>query len=193
MKLIKLEVRSIRDSESVVANLTIEKQKGETWNRARVDTVTSGTPEATREIVLGDDERLIIEGRVDQIVEYDREQGSAKMVPADPDARAKLAAEEKATNEANIKHAEIQKQQDEAKAKALAAQVPKTNLGNPVQTSDAPVNTKTAGDTGQGAVGTQPDKPGGTSQSPANTMNTPGTPGAGSTVTPANPAEEKKP
>lgn len=76
MKVIKIEINSINETEEVVANLFLEQRKGETWNRSKVITVVSGQGENSRQLILNDDERLVVEGKTSRKVVFDAGQNA---------------------------------------------------------------------------------------------------------------------
>src|SRR4249919_2967243 len=80
MKVVNVEILPAKDGEVVTAVITEETQKGGSWKEGSKTTVKSGTPEAKRTILLDEDDRIIIEGRVEAEVVYDPTQMSAKMV-----------------------------------------------------------------------------------------------------------------
>lgn len=130
MKIIKVEVLAVRQTEQVSANLHVEKQKGTMWNRTRVISVVSGQPDALREFLLEDDERLIIEGASRKIVEYDRNQSATKIVDADPEVREAQNRADSATHEANALRERKEREVKPPLAEAERQAQPRTNLGN---------------------------------------------------------------
>lgn len=72
-----IEVLPIRDGERVSATVSIEDRRGGSWSRSETRTVLSGEPEASRRIVLRDDQRLVIEGKSDTEVRFDPVQKAA--------------------------------------------------------------------------------------------------------------------
>lgn len=137
MKIIEINILSVNAGEEVVANIILEQKKGEIWNRAKVITVTSGSPEALRKLNVADNERIVIEGTTSKKVVYDREQNMSKVVDADDEVRAAQEKADAATKEANTLREQKQNLADAAKADADKVSEPKTNLGNPAP-SDAP-------------------------------------------------------
>lgn len=131
MKAIEVVIHSVGTGEEVVANLIVEQQKGEIWNRSKVITVVSGSPEASRRLLLEDNERLVIDGTTSKKVVYDREQNMAKVVDADPEVREKQAAAEAAQREANVAREQKQNAFAEGQRAAAAQAEPKTSIGNP--------------------------------------------------------------
>jgi hypothetical protein len=80
MKIVNIEVLPAKDGEVVTAIITEETQKSGSWKEGSKSTVQSGTPEAKRTVLLDDDDRVIIEGRVEAMVTLDKEQSAAKRV-----------------------------------------------------------------------------------------------------------------
>jgi hypothetical protein len=80
MKVVNIEILPAKDGEVVTAVITEETQQGGSWKEGSKNTVYSGTPEAKRTILLDDDDRVIIEGKVEAEVVYDAVQGSATRV-----------------------------------------------------------------------------------------------------------------
>lgn len=175
MKVLQITVNSIREGEEVVANLMVEQKKGETWNRTKVVTVTSGTPEATRQLVLEDNERLVIEGDTKKKVVYDREQNMSKIVDADPEVRASQEAAEFAQKEANTARERSENRTAEERKQEAIDRLPKTNLGNPL-----PPGAKAEGP----APTVQTEKPGALSAPSSTGAANPTPSGAGATPAP---------
>ncbi len=80
MKVVKVEILPARDGEVVTAVITEETKKGGSWKEGSKNTVQSGTREASRSILLDDDDRVIIEGKVEAETVLDLEQRAAKQV-----------------------------------------------------------------------------------------------------------------
>lgn len=170
MKSVRVEVLAVRQTEQVTANFHVERLKGTTWNRTRVITVVSGQPDAVREFLLEDDERLVIEGATRKIVEYDREQNATKIVDADPGVREAQKRADDATRDANVLREKVTAEVKPQVAAAAAEAQPRTNLGNPAPArppaspppaakppGGTPPNTAGGGTAshGQGATGTK--------------------------------------
>lgn len=183
MQIVKVEVLPIREGESVVANLIVEGRKGETWNRVKVITVTSGTPESQRQIVLQDGERLVVEGESKKVVVYDREQNMAKQVDADPEVRAKQEAAEQAQRDANVARENQQNALLDAKAKLDRESQAKTNLGNPVPSTPPATGTQEPNKSLDPKSGQAPSSAGSTPQTMTPTQND-----HGQGATPSKPA-----
>lgn len=77
MKSVKVIVSAIRDGEVVSGVFVKQRRRGDTWLNEESINVVSGEPGSERTFLLGDDQRLIIEGRSDMKVVYDRGQGAA--------------------------------------------------------------------------------------------------------------------
>src|SRR4029077_14457218 len=80
MKVVNIEILPAKDGEVVTAVITEETQQGGSWKEGSKNTVYSGTPEAKRSILLDDDDRVVIEGKVEAETVFDRDQGSARQV-----------------------------------------------------------------------------------------------------------------
>lgn len=157
MQVVEVKINAMSAGEEVVANFTIEERKGETWNKKRVVTVTSGSPESTRSFPLADNERLIIDGKATAAVIYDRDQNMAKKVDADPQVRAAQQNADDAQRRAN----EMREKELQAARDANRASVPS---GSP--TPDKPVVTQggVGGQAPTGATGPAPAAKPGTNQ-----------------------------
>lgn len=138
MQVLTIKVDAVSEGQQVVAEFQVQRQKGDSWNVLRVENVTSGTGESERKIVLQDDERLVVSGRVMKVAVMDPNQNVVQMVDADPDVRAAQLHNEETQRRLNIlreqKNNEIADQLKEAQKEAA----PKTNLGNPVPPPAAP-------------------------------------------------------
>lgn len=133
MMVVEVTIRSIRDTETASAAIIQEQKRGDTFNRVKVTDVTSGTPEATvRKILLADDERLVIEGRADTKVVFDKEQNAAVPVPTDPKKAQEKVVEDAVIKERNIAAEEMRRQGDDEEKIKKELDTPKTNLGRPV-------------------------------------------------------------
>lgn len=128
MKRIRVELLPAKDGDLVTGTFTVEGKKGGSWSRIEYFEVKSGTVGAHRELLLGDDERIIIEGSQSQVLFFDKEQNAAVLMPSDPKERqAKIEAD------AQIKEDSIaaeQARQDGVEADAVYSG-PKTTLGRP--------------------------------------------------------------
>lgn len=78
MKLVKVEILPAHDGEVVTATITEETKRGGSWEEGSKNTVLSGTPQASRSMMLDDDDRVIIEGKVEAEVVLDNDQRAAK-------------------------------------------------------------------------------------------------------------------
>jgi hypothetical protein len=154
MQVLDIKLNAVREGEQVAADVQVQRQKGDNWNVVRVETITSGTSEDTRKLILQDDERVIISGRISKIAVMDPNQNVVKMVDADPEIRAAQEAHEASQRRLNELRETKTNQLNEQKAEAIQKAEPKTNIGNP-----APASTPKIGDHGQGASGTKPNQP----------------------------------
>lgn len=161
MKVFTVKVDAISAGEEVRADFIVEQKKGETWNRMKVVTVTSGTPESERKFVLQDNERLLLEGQTNKVVIYDREQNMSKIVDADPEVRKAQEAAEVAQKQANVAREAKQNEVVAGLATQAQQEAPKTNLGNPVppQTTALPSGAPKGQSPLSGGVGKPPAAP----------------------------------
>lgn len=81
MKTIHISIRAANDGEVVNGSLTIQRKRGDGWTVDEVITVVSGMPGDTRTLLLGNDQRLVIEGESNTEVVYDRDQAAAVRRP----------------------------------------------------------------------------------------------------------------
>lgn len=132
MKVVEVKVVSIRDGEVVSATIIQEQKRNDYWTRVKAWDVMSGTPEASRRVLLEDDERLVIEGRASTHVVYDQEQKAAVVMPTDPAAAERKAQEDAKIAEANVKREEEARRGNETTAAQAAASAPRTNIGNSI-------------------------------------------------------------
>lgn len=139
MKIVKVEVLPIRDGETVSATIIQEQKKGEAWNRVKAWDVESGTPDASRRVMLDDNERLVIEGRSSTVTVFDQAQNAAVPMPRDPAAAERKAREELAQREQNIADEQRRNRESEELALKKTAEAPKTNIGNPAPTTQPTV------------------------------------------------------
>jgi hypothetical protein len=95
MKVVKVEVLPAKDNEVVSAVIIEETNKGGTWKETAKNTVQTGTAEARRTILLDEDDRVIIEGKVEGEVIYDHDQKSAKTVYRGERAKAEEEKDKK--------------------------------------------------------------------------------------------------
>jgi hypothetical protein len=109
MKVVNIEILPAKDGEVVTAVITEETQKGGSWKEGTKTTVQSGTPEAKRSLLLDEDDRVIIEGRVEAEVIYDPVQGSASRVYRGEKAKE----EEKKDKEQKEKFEKMEKEEKE--------------------------------------------------------------------------------
>jgi hypothetical protein len=89
MKVVKVEILPAKDGEVVTAIIKEEEEKGGNWKETSKTTVKSGTPEAVRSILLDDNERITIEGKVDNEVVIDKDQMAAREEPRSDEAKEK--------------------------------------------------------------------------------------------------------
>lgn len=128
----EVTIRSVRDGETATVTIIHEQKRGDAWIRAKAVDVASDTPEATRKIMLADNERLVIEGKSDTRVVFNKDQNAAVPVPTNPAAADDWAAEEEKQRQINIAREKAQREaREKGEAEAKAAE-PKTNIGNPV-------------------------------------------------------------
>jgi hypothetical protein len=82
MKVVKVEILPARDGEVVTAVVLTQTRKGTTgpWEDGDKHAVKSGTAEASRSVLLEDNERLVIEGRALTQTVVDPVQSSAHEV-----------------------------------------------------------------------------------------------------------------
>jgi len=80
MKLVKIEILPARDSDVVRCLIRQQRRKGGTWEEIERHIVSSGTPEASRVMLLEDDERVIVEGGAMRKTIIDHEQMAAMEV-----------------------------------------------------------------------------------------------------------------
>ena len=79
MKSIRIVVSAVRDGEVVSGVIMKQRKKGDAWTSEEAITVVSSDPGADRTFVLDDDQRLIIEGKSDMHVVFDRDQFSSRI------------------------------------------------------------------------------------------------------------------
>lgn len=109
MKVVKVEVLPAKDNEVVSAVIIEETNKGGTWKETAKNTVQTGTAEARRTMLLDEDDRVIIEGKVEGEVVYDHDQKSAKTVYRGERAKAEEEKDKKSQerfNKMNKEHKE---------------------------------------------------------------------------------------
>lgn len=114
MKVVKVEILPAKDDEVVTATIIEQTNKDGNWMETANYSAQSGTVEARRTILLDEDDRVIIEGKVEHMTVYDPGQMSAKKVPLG--AKAEEAA--KYDEEQKKKHDEmVQKEKDDLEEK----------------------------------------------------------------------------
>ena len=84
MKVVKVEILPMNAGEIVTATIKVEGGKAEGYESS----VESGTPQASQTIILQEDQRVVIDGKVEDEMQYDLEQRAAKKVPLGEKAEA---------------------------------------------------------------------------------------------------------
>jgi len=129
---VKFEINKLRPEDRATATFQIERKRGEGWNREKSIDVLPGEPDATRTILLEHDQRIVILGRSETVVIYDREQMATREVALDPEIRAAI---EKAEADQNSRQ-NIENEDRIAKARHAAQEAAKkvqlTNIGKPI-------------------------------------------------------------
>lgn len=77
MKSVRVIVSAIRDGEVVSGVFVKQRKRGDAWLNEESINVVSGEPGSERTFLLGNDQRLIIEGQSDVKIVYDRNQSVA--------------------------------------------------------------------------------------------------------------------
>jgi hypothetical protein len=77
MKVVKVEILPMNAGEVVTGTIKVEGGKSEGYENS----VESGTPQASQTLILNDDQRVVIEGKVEDEVQFDLDQRAAKKVP----------------------------------------------------------------------------------------------------------------
>jgi hypothetical protein len=128
MRKVTVKVESTTDNP-IDAEVRVEARRDASapFSVQRSYAITSGMQDSTREFLLADNDRIVIEPRGQIELVYDREQGVARTVLADrtdelkdPNARAAIEAEHAVEREARSKDLtpEMLKEQQVAQAKA---------------------------------------------------------------------------
>jgi hypothetical protein len=117
MKVVKVEVLPAKDNEVVSAVIIEETNKGGTWKETAKNTVQTGTAEARRTILLDEDDRVIIEGKVEGEVIYDHDQKSAKTVYRGERAKAEEEKDKKSQERFDKMNKEHKEQLEREKPK----------------------------------------------------------------------------
>lgn len=102
MKVVEIDIKPIRETESVVATVVIEAKEGDEWNRKRGWDLSSKTDKMDRRFMLEDNERLVIEGKALLAPVYNQDQRAAQIAPTDPAEQKGWWEHQEAVRQENI-------------------------------------------------------------------------------------------
>lgn len=168
MKTVKVLVSAVREGDVVSGAFTKQRKRGDTWLNVEQMTLVSGDPSSDRTFILGNDERLVIEGAANSEIVYDHNQKAAmrrELPPAPPtkpgpneeDFSPEKPAVDRAMEPNALTEAQMQERRDAALTAArqkLAAQTvaPVKPIVEPTQT-ELPLDVKVTEVTSGGSSG----------------------------------------
>jgi hypothetical protein len=140
MKVVKVEILPAKDGDVVTAVVIEETKKGGAWKEGSKEVVFSGTPAAVRTILMDDEDRLIIEGKVEAKVVYDPVQMATAYEPVSEDAkeRKKKHEEEQKKRYEEFKKLDEKEVEQTEEEKERARQIKEHNERIGGKASEAP-------------------------------------------------------
>jgi hypothetical protein len=85
MRVVEIQVNAARDGEKAGGTVKLERRQSDgLWKAEKEWKVESDEPGAYRKIFVEEDQRVVVEGRSNTRLEYDREQACVREVPVGP-------------------------------------------------------------------------------------------------------------